>query len=184
MKGKLIVLCGKSGSGKSTLAKYMSECGVSVVKPYTTRIKRGADDTDYNFVSHKEFFDMYADFTAIAEYETEHGVFHYGFKVGNLEEDTLIILNPKQINKFKHFNPIVVYLDLSNSTLLGRLAKREDSLESARRFLSDVTDFKHIQHVADIIVDVENNLVEDIVENIALKVEEIKNKEKHYGKMD
>ena len=179
MKGKLIVLCGKSGSGKSTLAKYMSECGVPVVKPYTTRIKRGADDTDYNFVSYEEFFYMYADFIDTAEYETEHGVWHYGFEVGNLEEDSIIILNPKQINKFKHFSPIVIYLDVSNEVLLARLSERMDDLESKRRFNSDVVDFKHIQHTADIIVKCKNKTVQELAAKIALRVEEIKSKEQN-----
>ena len=178
MKGRLIILCGKSGSGKSTLAKYMSDCGVPVIKPYTTRIKRGADDTDYNFVSYREFFDMYADFTDVAEYETEHGVFHYGFKVGNLEEDTLIILNPKQIKKFEKFNPIVVYLEVSNEVLLNRLSARMDDLESKRRFNSDVVDFKHIQHTADVIIKSENRTVEELAEETALRVEEIKRRSK------
>lgn len=175
--GRLIVLTGKSGSGKSTLAKYMSELGVQVIKPYTTRIKRGAEDTDYNFVSYREFFDMYADFTAVAEYETSYGVWHYGFKISYLEEDSIIILNPKQINKFKHFNPMVIYLEISNEILLDRLSARMDDLESKRRFNSDVVDFKHIQHTADIIVDCKDKTVEELAEEITLRVEEIKNKE-------
>ena len=177
MKGKLIILCGKSGSGKSTLAGYMSDCGVQIIKPYTTRIKRDAEDIDYNFVSYPEFFDQWADFADVAEYETSYGVWHYGFKIPYLEEDTIIILNPKQIKKFEKFNPIVAYLDVDTKVLLDRLSERMDNLESKRRFNADVVDFKHIQHTADIIIKAENKTVEEIVEELALRVEEIKNKE-------
>lgn len=50
----ITVIIGRTGSGKSTLAKFLKDHGYAVLKTYTTRPKRTADEDTYHFITPEE----------------------------------------------------------------------------------------------------------------------------------
>lgn len=144
----MIVLCGKTCSGKTTIAKLLEKEGMHRVVTYTTRPMRPGeiDGVDYHFLTDEEFDRMLPEFAEIAEYNAKFGRVKYASAIKDyLDDSAVIVLNPSGINQIraKGLDPIVIELDVDESSLRDRLSERGDKSEEVnRRLKADYDDFK------------------------------------------
>lgn len=181
----LLVICGKSATGKTTLKQYLVEnYGYDPVITCTTREQRISEvnGEDYDFVCLDEFNKM-IDNEELIEYNFFVKGW-YGTKKENINLNTnqIIILEPngvKELLKYYDYDPriIVFELYLCNEERYIRQIKRGDdineiALRKEREFATFQKQFT--DNYVDYIVDVNNKTVNQLCDDLLVKVFEKK----------
>lgn len=181
----LLVICGKSATGKTTLKQYLVEnYGYDPVITCTTREQRigEVNGEDYDFVCLDEFNKM-IDNEELIEYNFFVKGW-YGTKKENINLNTnqIIILEPngvKELLKYYDYDPriIVFELYLCNEERYIRQIKRGDdineiALRKEREFATFQKQFT--DNYVDYIVDVNNKTVNQLCDDLLVKVFEKK----------
>ena len=98
----MIVILGRSGRGKDTCAKYLTDkYGLTQVKSYTTRPKRGENEDTHIFINKSEvnnYINDMAAYTKIGEYE------YFATKT-QVQENDIYIIDPKGLYELKKTMP-------------------------------------------------------------------------------
>lgn len=111
----LIVLVGLQGAGKTTAQKHAS--GATVLQPSTTRQKRGANDTEYDFVQHPWVLDDYM-------WTIDVGQEKYGMRkseLNRIDRVGMTVFHPahlevlKRSDVYQNFEVVTVGLDTIGS---------------------------------------------------------------------
>ena len=155
----MLCLVGKSCTGKDTILKKMlSNFGYKPVVTYTTRPARPGevDGVDYHFIDKSQFRRMKLQgfFAETTSYNVSTGeTWYYGTLLKDLNDDSIIILNPEGLRTLKEnkdLNIVSFLITAKEGTLRERLKKRGDNLEEAeRRFEADKKDFENILELVD-----------------------------------
>lgn len=155
----MICLVGKSCTGKDTILKEMlSGFNYKPVVTYTTRPPRPGevDGVDYHFIDKSQFRRMKIQgfFAETTSYNVATGeTWYYGTRLKDLNDDSIIILNPEGLRTLKEnkdLNIVSFLITAKEETLRERLKKRGDNPEEAeRRLEADRNDFKDINDLID-----------------------------------
>lgn len=136
----IIIINGPSGSGKTTLGDYFKELGLKEIVSTTTRAPRDGeiDGESYHFVSEKEFLE------ADRIEESFYSGNYYGVtkaEVAQKVKDGHSAFASLDINGVKSFKEIfgkeviVIYIQVSRTTLKKRMSKRGDTVDNIRKRL-------------------------------------------------
>ena len=121
----MILILGRSGRGKDTCAKYLTDkYGLTQVKSYTTRPKRGENEDTHIFIS-KEDVSLYehemAAYTKIGEYE------YFATKT-QVQTNDIYVIDPRGLAELKQNMPdepfFVIYISLNRNEALKRAILR------------------------------------------------------------
>lgn len=170
----MICLVGKTATGKDTILKEMlSSFNYKPVVTYTTRPPRSGevDGVDYHFIDKSQFRRMKIQgfFAETTSYNVATGeTWYYGTLLKDLNDDSIIILNPEGLRTLKEnkdLNIVSFLITAKEETLRKRLRKRGDNPEEAeRRLEADRNDFNDIHDLIDF--SISNDLGIDVA-NIA-----------------
>ena len=151
-----LILLGKSASGKDTIRTELNKLGMDSVVSYTTRPMRDGeiDGVTYNFVTPEEFAAL--DLFGVREFTVASGdVWSYGFKLDDLNVNSVLIIDPKGLRDLKATNLFNVsfYIDADEELLFTRAINRggEDG-EIRRRIKADRNDFFLIPDRVDFVI--------------------------------
>ena len=155
----MICLLGRTCVGKDTILKQLiSNLGYKPVVTYTTRPMRNGevDGVDYHFIDKSQFRRMKIQgfFAETTSYNVATGdTWYYGTLLKDLNDDSIIILNPeglKTLKQNKDLNIVSFLITAKEETLRERLSKRGDKPEEAeRRLKADRKDFADISELVD-----------------------------------
>lgn len=152
----IYLIVAPSGAGKTTITNLLeSQHGFKVVKSYTTRSPRFADETGHIFVS-DEKFDKLKDIVAYTMFDNNR----YCATAEQVEQNDLYVIDPKGVEYFKqHYNGNkqikIIYIDSDMTIRYERMKQRmEDNgstyLEavdsSLKRIVNDVYEFYDYVH--------------------------------------
>lgn len=149
-----IIFVGRMGSGKTTLAhQLVDNYGYTMWPSMTTRPMRPGevDGIDYMFVNDEQFTSSaaYGYITAVREYQTEQGLWRYGFPIPP-DENTVSILDPKGLSEVidRIPDPYGVFVDTDPDICRYRaLARGDDPNEILRRMDRDEDEFNEFAQV-------------------------------------
>lgn len=136
MSKYIILLVGESGSGKTTVANILeSQYGLKVLKSYTTRPKRHADDTDHTYISFEDAFHLQ---DVIAE--TNFNGNYYCATKEQVDECDVYVIDPVGVDSFENKyhgekEPLIFFLDADRNTRRNRMKMRGDSDENVAQRL-------------------------------------------------
>ena len=155
----MICLLGRTCVGKDTILKQLiSNFGYKPVVSYTTRPARPGevDGVDYHFIDKSQFRRMKLQgfFAETTSYNVATGeTWYYGTCLKDLNDDSVIILNPeglRTLKQNKNLNIVYFLITANEETLRERLNKRGDNPEEAeRRLKADREDFSDIGELVD-----------------------------------
>lgn len=157
----MIAIVGKSGSGKNTIVNKLLENGMNQIITYTTRPMRDGEiaGVTYNYVTDEEFDRLESEgfFVETTSYEvTGNQIWKYGTSIKNIDDYSLIIINPKGIDPIKNYCEehnirfVSFYIDVDDEELKKRLINRGDNEEEiSRRLEADRDDFALIRRNTD-----------------------------------
>ena len=155
----MIALIGKTCAGKDTiLAEMISRFNYKPVVTYTTRPARDGeiDGVHYHFIDKSQFRRMKLQgfFAETTSYNVASGgTWYYGTRLKDLNDDSIIIVNPeglRELKKNKNLNIVSFLITASEDTIRKRLSKRGDNpKEAERRLESDRKDFADILDLVD-----------------------------------
>lgn len=181
----LLVICGKSATGKTTLKQYLVEnYGYDPVITCTTREQRigEVNGKDYNFVSPDEFNKMIN-----CEELIEYNFFvkgWYGTKKENINLNTnqIIILEPngiKELLRYYDYDPRIIVFELylcNEERYIRQIQRGDDINEIALRKEREFATFQKqfTDNYVDYIVDVNNKTVNQLCDDLLVKVFEKK----------
>jgi len=153
----IFLIVGESGCGKTTIVSALEkQRGLKSIQSYTTRPKRSENEYGHLFVSTEEFTQL-KDLVAY----TKFNGFEYGATSEQVENNDLYVIDKRGIDFFKQAYKgtkqiKVIYIKSSISTRVERMEQRGDKFANImERIVNDVTDFKGVSSMADLIV--ENN---------------------------
>ena len=152
----VIAIIGPAGSGKDTLFNYLKENYKNkyhYIKNCTSRPQRDKNDTNYKFVSRKEFAEMVLQ-DAFIEVTVFNNWF-YGTELSELSKDKINIgvFNPYSLLMLadnKQINLQIIYISCSDKTRMLRQLMRENNpniKEIIRRYSADEKDFKDLNKI-------------------------------------
>lgn len=165
-KGSAIyLLMGPSGSGKDTLASILAmTCGYSILRSYTTRPRRYADENTHHFVRSLAEWSRMCPCDPIVAY-TKFDQWEYWATAKQVDESDFYIIDPAGVEFFRqhyrgHKKIVVIMIKVPALKRLWRMIVRGDSIPSAmRRLIHDAKAFKNAEELADAIV--ANNDIEE-----------------------
>lgn len=181
----LLVICGKSATGKTTLKQYLVEnYGYDPVITCTTREQRigEVNGEDYDFVCLDEFNKM-IDNEELIEYNFFVKGW-YGTKKENINLNTnqIIILEPngvKELLKYYDYDPRIIVFELylcNEERYIRQIQRGDDINEIALRKEREFATFQKqfTDNYVDYIVDVNNKTVNQLCDDLLIKVFEKK----------
>lgn len=181
----LLVICGKSATGKTTLKQYLVEnYGYDPVITCTTREQRigEVNGEDYDFVCLDEFNKM-IDNEELIEYNFFVKGW-YGTKKENINLNTnqIIILEPngvKELLKYYDYDPRIIVFELylcNEERYIRQIQRCDDINEIALRKEREFATFQKqfTDNYVDYIVDVNNKTVNQLCDDLLVKVFEKK----------
>lgn len=181
----LLVICGKSATGKTTLKQYLVEnYGYDPVITCTTREQRigEVNGEDYDFVCLDEFNKM-IDNEELIEYNFFVKGW-YGTKKENINLNTnqIIILEPngvKELLKYYDYDPRIIVFELylcNEERYIRQIQRGDDINEIAFRKERELATFQKqfTDNYVDYIVDVNNKTVNQLCDDLLIKVFEKK----------
>lgn len=181
----LLVICGKSATGKTTLKQYLVEnYGYDPVITCTTREQRigEVNGEDYDFVCLDEFNKM-IDNEELIEYNFFVKGW-YGTKKENINLNTnqIIILEPngvKELLKYYDYDPRIIVFELylcNEERYIRQIQRGDDINEIALRKEREFATFQKqfTDNYVDYIVDVNNKTVNQLCDDLLVKVFEKK----------
>lgn len=181
----LLVICGKSATGKTTLKQYLVEnYGYDPVITCTTREQRigEVNGEDYDFVCLDEFNKM-IDNEELIEYNFFVKGW-YGTKKENINLNTnqIIILEPngvKELLKYYDYDPRIIVFELylcNEERYIRQIQRGDDIDEIALRKEREFATFQKqfTDNYVDYIVDVNNKTVNQLCDDLLVKVFEKK----------
>ena len=181
----LLVICGKSATGKTTLKQYLVEnYGYDSVITCTTREQRigEVNGEDYDFVCLDEFNKM-IDNEELIEYNFFVKGW-YGTKKENINLNTnqIIILEPngvKELLKYYDYDPRIIVFELylcNEERYIRQIQRGDDINEIALRKEREFATFQKqfTDNYVDYIVDVNNKTVNQLCDDLLVKVFEKK----------
>ena len=181
----LLVICGKSPTGKTTLKQYLVEnYGYDPVITCTTREQRigEVNGEDYDFVCLDEFNKM-IDNEVLIEYNFFVKGW-YGTKKENINLNTnqIIILEPngvKELLKYYDYDPRIIVFELylcNEERYIRQIQRGDDINEIALRKEREFATFQKqfTDNYVDYIVDVNNKTVNQLCDDLLVKVFEKK----------
>lgn len=127
----LYLLIGNSGSGKTTIAEAIKrDFGLSILKSYTTRDKRNADDEDHIYIRDKEYEEIQ---DKVATRISNDG--KYCATKSQCDESDIYVIDFDGYfelkDKYSNKKVITIYIDISPETSFNRMISRGDDIESA-----------------------------------------------------
>lgn len=181
----LLVICGKSATGKTTLKQYLVEnYGYDPVITCTTREQRigEVNGEDYDFVCLDEFNKM-IDNEELIEYNFFVKGW-YGTKKENINLNTnqIIILEPngvKELLKYYDYDPRIIVFELylcNEERYIRQIQRGDDINEIALRKEREFATFQKqfTDNYVDYVVDVNNKTVNQLCDDLLVKVFEKK----------
>lgn len=183
----MLILLGPSASGKTESAKIMiNRYPISRVVTCTTRPKRinEIDGFDYHFLNESDFFlkQKQGFFVETALYNG----YYYGTPLNELNDDKLIILEPKGLASFLSLglnNIVAIYLKTDEHCRISRMRERNDKEEDIqKRILSDRDDFDLNKiNGLDLVIDTSSITLSDLADQIYQSYQELlKQKEDNF----
>lgn len=177
-----MILVGKTCSGKTKTAKALEDRGYKRIVTYTTRPMRPGeiDGVDYNFITPETFLELKEKgfFAETASYDAAFGHCYYGSSKSSYQPDSVIVLNPYGVKQLKDqgISDTIVYLNVPDELIKKRARHRGDALNEVwRRLEADRKDFAGMEDIADIIIDVtEDMTISDVAEKVLDEVRELK----------
>lgn len=137
MVNKKIIIVGKTTSGKDYLSNYLTTKGYKKSISYTTRPIR-SDEVDgdvYHFISLHKFQDMISN-SEFYEYEEFIKNRYYGSTKKDWDIHNLFTKTPIGLSQIKEEDRkgcIVLYLDVSEKTIIKRLIERNTSSDDIQK---------------------------------------------------
>lgn len=180
----MILILGRSGRGKDTCAKYLTDkYGLTQVKSYTTRPKRGEQEDTHIFIN-KSDVNLYkhemAAYTKIGEYE------YFATKT-QVQENDIYIIDPKGLYELKKTMPnepfFVIYITLNRNEALKRaILRNPDNPNEEEVFLKrenaedeQFLEFENSDDADIILTNSEWNITKKHLDSIARVYLELKN---------
>lgn len=163
-----IIIAGKGGSGKDYLVKLLRQDGLVYSVSHTSRPKRSGeiDGVDYYFSDYEECIRM-ANSGKFYEY-VEFNNWFYGTSLDEFYRANLFIMTPsgiKKLNPDDRKDSLIIYIDIDEDTLRGRLSQRGDADNVERRISADREDFKNFSDF-DCIIKNPNFTLDEVREKI------------------
>lgn len=151
----MIAIIGNTGVGKDTITNILIEkYNYKKIVTYTTRPKRQneIDDVTYHFISDEKFDDMLKnnEFAEYTTYKTVHGLWRYGTKLTDCnDDDSIIIINPdglvKLLEKNINIDSFLIRVDEYSTRI--KLIERGDNIDEInRRIREDYEKFHKIEN--------------------------------------
>ncbi|MBU1144362.1 MAG: hypothetical protein KJ971_00710 [Firmicutes bacterium] len=182
----MLILLGPSASGKTESAKIMvNRYPISRVVTSTTRPKRinEIEGFDYHFLSEDDFI-MKEKKQYFAETAIYNG-FRYGTPLNELNDDKLIILEPKGLKSFLELKKCVIvaiFLKTQEEKRIERMMERKDNpVDIKKRIESDRIDF-NLDEIKglDLVIDTTNITLPNLADKVYQSYKDIL-KEKQQG---
>jgi guanylate kinase len=173
MEKRIFILAGPSGSGKNTILKKLlgiKNLNLSRVVTCTARPKREDEEegVDHFFVSKDEFIEK-IDAGDFFEYENVHGhlygILKSSFKKNKnylLEIDIRGALSVKKLFP----NAKIIFIDSSKKSLILRLQKRGESVDSISTRMKTAEKEWHFIDQADVVIENKDNRVDQTVNQV------------------
>ena len=168
----LYCIVGPSASGKTVLAKNLAEkYGLRRVRSYTTRKPRHTSETDYVFVTDKEFDELPVVY-AYGEYAGSR----YGVPPEEINNCDIYILEPTGLDalrqEYADRNIVTIFLDAPEAVRRLRLQERGTGEDEVKRRLAvDAEAFDGMNASADIVYSVmPNRGIVDMADDIYFEI--------------
>ena len=172
----IVALMGKSGSGKSTAEAALENRDFKRIISYTTRKMRQGEKNhrEYHFVTEEQFDQLIKNNTLVEQ--AEYNGFRYGAPKPIGAEQYVIVTETEGVKSFKKLygkQVVAIYIDVDDSEISKRLAKRGNTLSKTitERKQVDKDKFSNIENIADYIVD-GNGDIQSIIRHILHYVED------------
>ena len=151
---RIYLIMGESGSGKTALSSILEKVGFDVLKSYTSRPKRFADEGGHIFITPKKSIDYRFGLfrNSIVAY-TEFDGYDYFATKKQIYENDIYIVDPDGIRFLKNYfkddadiKIVTIYLKVSLTRRICRMLKRGDKLKVIKRLFNDFKKFKHKEY--------------------------------------
>lgn len=135
----MLILVGHSASGKTEIANQLKrDYNMKKIITYTTRPKRinEVNGVDYHFVDEETFLKL-KDENFFVETTNFNG-FYYGSSKNDVKDDSVVILDPVGLEKFKNSNLdniIAIFLNCDEDIRYKRMINRGDDENVAKQRL-------------------------------------------------
>lgn len=152
-----ILLVGGSGSGKTKICDELyKRYGLSSVESYTTREPRFPNEKGHIFIDDYEADNLLNNEEIIGY--TDFNNHRYFATSKQVEENDIYVIDKWGVEYFdEHYtgnkNIIVIYVNVDDSTRLGRMASTRGMAEAMQRIKYDEEAFKNVEHMADYVVE-------------------------------
>lgn len=158
-----LVLMGRAASGKDAILNILvKDYGFKPIISYTTRPMRDGeiDGITYHYISNDEFKEKIEKgfFFEWKSYEVDGAMWYYGRSkedMNTVDDKNILILTPNGVRDMEKLgvDMTVIYLYSTQSTIIKRLKKRNDSNDNMEeRIKRDYKDFKDAEFLANKIV--------------------------------
>ena len=146
---RIYLIMGESGCGKTKLSSILEKVGFDVLKSYTSRPRRFADEGGHIFITPEEVDNYRNDIVAYTKFD---GYEYFSTKKQIYESD-IYIIDPDGIRFLKNYfkdaadiKIVTIYLKVSPIRRIYRMLKRGDKLKIIKRLFNDFKKFKHKEY--------------------------------------
>ena len=135
----MLILVGHSASGKTEIANQLKrDYDMKKIITYTTRPKRinEVDGVDYHFVSEEQFLKLKEENFFVET--TNFNGYYYGSSKNDVKDDSVVILDPVGLEKFKNSNLdniIAIFLNCDEEIRYNRMVNRGDDINVVKERL-------------------------------------------------